>query len=152
MSDTKNLTDVLDETSRELKEGLDSYSASVSREEIGRVFSVGQGIVWVKGLESVKSEELVVFPNQVLGVVLDILPDKTGIVLLSQDKGLNAGDEVTRTGRILEVPVDASLIGRVVDPLGRPLDGKGPIQAIEHLAVQREAPPHRARGRAGRRG
>ena len=146
MSGKKNLTNALDETFRELREGMDSYSASVSREEIGRVFSVSQGIVWVKGLESVKSEELVVFPNEVLGVVLDILPDRTGIVLLDQDMGLNAGDEVTRTGRILEVPVDASLIGRVVDPLGRPLDEKGPIQAIEHLAVQREAPPIMERG------
>ena len=71
MNDEKNLTNILDETSRELKEGMDSYSASVSREEIGRVFSVAQGIVWAKGLESIKSEELVVFPNEVLGVVFD---------------------------------------------------------------------------------
>jgi len=146
MNDEKTLTNILDDTSRELKKGMDSYSASVSREEIGRVFSVAQGIVWVKGLESIKSEELVVFPNEVLGVVFDILPDKTGIVLLGQDMGLKSGDEVTRTGRILEVPVDASLIGRVVDPLGRPLDEKGPLQAIEHYAVQREAPEIMERG------
>ncbi|MBU0730619.1 MAG: alternate F1F0 ATPase, F1 subunit alpha [Proteobacteria bacterium] len=146
MTDKKKLSNLLDETARELKQGTGSYSASVSREEIGHVFSVGQGIVWAKGLESVKSEELVVFPSGVMGVVLDILPDRTGIVLLGHDMDLKSGDEVTRTGRILEVPVDASLIGRIVDPLGRPLDEKGPIQAIEHLAVQREAPAIMARG------
>jgi F-type H+-transporting ATPase subunit alpha len=146
MSDKEKLANVLDETAQELKEGMASYSASVSREETGRVSSVAQGIVWAKGIESVKSEELVVFSSGVMGVVMDILPDKTGIVLLGDDMGLNSGDEITRTGRILEVPVDASLIGRVVNPLGRPLDEQGPIQAVEHLAVQREAPSIMERG------
>lgn len=150
MTDKNNLTELLDETARELQEGLESYAPKVRREEIGRVFSVGPGIVWVKGLESVKSEELVAFPGGVMGVALDILPDRTGIVLLDQAMGLHAGDEVTRTGRILEVPVGASLLGRVIDPLGRPLDGKGPVQAIEHLAVQREAPSIMERGPVNR--
>jgi len=146
MTDKSSLVKVLDKTTRELREGMDSYAATVSREEIGRVVSVGQGIVWARGLDSVKSEELVAFPSGVMGVVLDILPDRTGIVLLGQDMGLKAGDEVTRTGRILEVPVNESLIGRIVDPLGNPLDAKGPIQASEFLAVQREAPPIMDRG------
>ena len=146
MTEKNSLSKVLDETARELIAGMEHYKASVSREEVGHVYSLGQGIVWAKGLEHIKSEELVVFTNGVMGVVIDILPDRTGIVLLDEEKGLKAGDEISRTKRIVEVPVDMSLIGRIVDPLGRALDGKGPIQAEEHLAVQREAPPIMARG------
>lgn len=146
MTEKNSLSKALDETARELAAGMKNYEASISREEVGHVYSLSQGIVWAKGLEHIKSEELVLFSNGVMGVVFDILPDRTGIVLLDEDNGLRAGDEVSRTKRILEVPVDMSLIGRIVDPLGRPLDGKGPIQAAEHLAVQREAPSIMARG------
>lgn len=146
MTEKNSLSKVLDETAQELAAGMEHYKASVSREEVGHVHSLSQGIVWAKGLEHIKSEELVVFTNGVVGVVIDILPDRTGIVLLDEEKGLKAGDEISRTKRILEVPVDMSLIGRIVDPLGRALDGKGPIQAEEYLAVQREAPPIMARG------
>ncbi|MBU0676437.1 MAG: alternate F1F0 ATPase, F1 subunit alpha [Proteobacteria bacterium] len=150
MNTPKTLTDVLDETSSQLTKDLAAYDASVSKEEIGQVFSVGQGIVWAHGLASVKSEELVVFPSGVLGVVLDILPDRTGIVLLGYDQGLAAGDQVTRTGRILEVPVTDSLLGRIVDPLGKALDNKGAVKATDYLPVQREAPPIMARGPVNR--
>jgi len=146
MTEKNSLCNVLDQTARELTAGMEDYAASVSREEVGHVYSLSQGIVWAKGLEHIKSEELVVFTNGITGVVIDILPDRTGIVLLDEEKGLKAGDEISRTKRILEVPVDMSLIGRIVDPLGRPLDGKGPILAEEHLAIQREAPPIMARG------
>ncbi|MBC8316610.1 MAG: alternate F1F0 ATPase, F1 subunit alpha [Desulfobulbaceae bacterium] len=146
MTEKNSLSKALDETAWELAAGMKNYEASISREEVGHVYSLSQGIVWAKGLEHIKSEELVLFSNGVMGVVFDILPDRTGIVLLDEDNGLRAGDEVSRTKRILEVPVDMSLIGRIVDPLGRPLDGKGPIQAAEHLAVQREAPSIMARG------
>ena len=106
MTGKNNLNSVLEETARELSAGVEHYSASVSREEVGHVYSLGQGIVWAKGLEYIKSEELVVFKNGVMGVVIDILPERTGIVLLDEEKGLQAGDEVSRTHRILEVPVN----------------------------------------------
>ena len=140
------LDQLLDDTEKELEEGVEKYSGSISREEIGRAISVGQGIVWAEGLKRIKSEELVLFDNGLIGMAIDILPEKTGIVLLDQEKGIKAGAEIRRTGRILEVPVDDSLVGRIVDPLGRPLDEKGPIPDGTLLAVQREAPPIMARG------
>jgi F-type H+/Na+-transporting ATPase subunit alpha len=146
MTEKNSLSNVLKETVLELAAGMKDYKASVSREEVGHIHSLSQGIVWAKGLEHIKSEELVVFSNGVTGVVIDILPDRTGIVLLDDEKGLRAGDEISRTKRILEIPVDMSLVGRIVDPLGRAIDGKGPIQAEDHFAVQREAPPIMARG------
>ena len=99
MTVKNNLSTVLEETTRELSSGMERYSASVSREEVGHVYSLAQGIVWAKGLEHIKSEELVVFKNGIMGVVIDILPDRTGIVLHDEEKGLQAGDEVSRTLR-----------------------------------------------------
>ena len=127
MGDKTILDKLLDDTEKELEEGVEKYSGSIAHEEIGRALSVGQGIVWAEGLKRIKSEELVLFDNGVVGMVIDILPEKTGIVLLDQETGIKAGAEIRRTGRILEVPVGESLIGRIVDPLGRPLDEKGPI-------------------------
>ncbi len=146
MTVKSSLSRVLEESARELTTGIGQYDASVIREEVGHVHSLGQGIVWAGGLEHVKSEELVIFANGAPGVVIDILPDRTGIVLLDESRGLSAGDEITRTRNVLKVPVGPALIGRIVDPLGRPLDEKGPLRATEHFAVQREAPPIMARG------
>ncbi len=146
MNEDSRLDTVLESAAREMKEGLQGYEAEISQEEVGRITSLVQGIVWADGLAHVRSEELVVLGKDVLGMAVDILPDRTGIVLLDQDKGLSAGDEVSRTGRILEVMVDSALIGRVVDPLGRPLDGREPIKATESLPVQREAPAIMVRG------
>lgn len=140
------LDQLLDNTEKELEKGVEHYSASISQEEVGRALSVGQGIVWAEGLRRIKSEELVHFANGVIGMVIDILPEKTGIVLLDQEKGIKAGAEIKRTGRILEVPVTESLIGRIVDPLGRPLDEKAFIPDGTPMAVQREAPPIMVRG------
>ncbi len=146
MSNKEVLQQLLADTDKELDAGIGQHRAAIVQEEVGRVLSIGQGIVWAGGLKRIKSEELVHFDNGVIGLVIDILPDKTGIVLLDQEKGLKAGAEIRRTGRILEVPVDESLIGRIVDPLGRPLDEKSPIQAATTLAVQREAPAIMVRG------
>jgi F-type H+-transporting ATPase subunit alpha len=146
MSGKNQLNNVLESAAREVQEGLQGYQAAIAQEEVGHVHSLAQGIVWAEGLAHIKSEELVILKNDVLGMTVDILPDKTGIVLLDQDKGLKAGDEISRTGRILEVMVDPGLIGRVVDPLGRPLDGKTPIKSSESLPVQREAPAIMVRG------
>ena len=146
MSKQGVLDQLLDNTERELQKGVEQYKASIAREEVGRALSIGQGIVWAEGLRRIKSEELVYFENGAIGMVIDILPEKTGIVLLDQEKGIKAGSEIRRTGRILEVPVAESLIGRIVDPLGRPLDEKGAIPDGTPMAVQREAPPIMVRG------
>lgn len=140
------LTRTLQETERELGAGIDRFSLSPQEEEIGRIKSVSQGIVWAEGLGRVKAEELVMLGPGVMGMVLDIMPDRIGIVLLESGDRLKAGDEVIRTNRILEVPVTRALVGRIVDPLGRPLDAGGPVQDQEFLPVQREAAPiiHRA--------
>ncbi|MBU1417335.1 MAG: alternate F1F0 ATPase, F1 subunit alpha [Proteobacteria bacterium] len=146
MSNKTVLDQLLDDTEKELEAGVEKYSASIGQDEVGRALSVSQGIVWAEGLKRIRSEELVHFDNGVIGMVIDILPEKTGIVLLDQEKGIKAGAEIRRTGRILEIPVDESLVGRIVDPLGRPLDEKRPIVDGATMAVQREAPPIMVRG------
>lgn len=135
------LISVIDETIDELDREAKDFSLPLQEEEIGRIQSLSQGIVWAEGLGRVKSEELVILGKNTMGMVLDILPDRIGIVLFETDSRLKAGDEVVRTGRILEVPVDQGLIGRIVDPLGRPLDTDGPIPEDNFLPVQRDAPP-----------
>ena len=136
----------LDEASRTLQKGIEAFAPAIETEEVGRIRAVGQGVVWAEGISRVQSEERVVLGSGGMGMVLDVLPDRIGIVLLGGEEGLSAGDEVTRTGRILDVPVGPSLLGRVVDPLGRPLDDLGPVGEDERLPTEREAPPimHRA--------
>jgi len=116
------------------------FSPRLRAEEIGRVRFTGQGIVRAEGLGAVKAEELVLLGAGVAGMALDILPETVGIVLLAAGKGLGAGDRVQRTGRVLDVPVGPALLGRVIDPLGRPLDGRQAPVAAERWAVQQEAP------------
>ena len=120
--------------------GLDSHDPQMEPEEIGRIISVAQGVVQAKGMRSVGAEELLMLGPDVPGMALDIMPDSVGIALLGSSEGLSAGDEVVRTGRVLDVPVGKGLIGRVVTPLGEPLDGNGPIPSEKRLAVEREAP------------
>ncbi len=145
--DKKTILDqFLDDTAQELEDGVKKFTAAIVQEEMGRVLSVGQGIVWAEGLNHIKSEELVHFDNGVIGLVIDILPAKTGIVLLDQETGIKARSEIRRTGRILEVSVAEGIIGRIIDPLGRPLDEKGPIPEGLLMPVQKEAPPIMARG------
>ncbi len=134
------LQKALDDVSAGVESGVKSYSPQIAEEEIGRVRSVSEGIVWVEGLHRAGAEELVVLGGKYLGMVLDILPNRLGIILMNNAVGLKAGMEVTRTGRILEVPVSEALIGRTVDPLGRPLDGEGELPGGAGLPVFREAP------------
>jgi F-type H+-transporting ATPase subunit alpha len=106
--------------------------------EIGKVSYVGRSHVRVSGLPNVQSEELLQFPNHVLGLALNLDPDEVGVVLLDPSDQLTAGDEVRRTHRLLDVPVGESLIGRVIDPVGRPLDGHGPVSAAERRPYERD--------------
>lgn len=117
-----------------------AFKPELRAEEIGRVRFVGQGIVRADGLGGVKAEELVLLGAGVAGMALDILPDSVGIVLLGAGEGLKAGDTVQRTGRVLDVPVGSALIGRVIDPLGRPLDGREAPAETDRWPVQQEAP------------
>jgi F-type H+-transporting ATPase subunit alpha len=108
--------------------------------EIGRVLSVGDGIARVYGLESVQAGEMVEFPGGIKGMALNLERDNVGIVIFGEDRGIKEGDTVKRLGEIVDVPVGKGLLGRVVTPLGEPIDGKGPIKAAERRRVDVKAP------------
>ena len=124
-----------------LDQAVDSYQPRLRAQEVGTVHYVGVGITLVDGLPGVKSEEVTAFPRGLLGMVFNVDPTEAGIILLGDHLHLKAGDEVKRTGRVLDVPVGEALLGRVVDALGRPLDEGGPVRAAARRPVEREAPP-----------
>jgi len=117
------------------------FTTSLTPRETGTITSVSIGIAKVSGLPNVGFEELVKFPGDLYGIVFNVDEDEIGVVLLGDCEHLHAGDEVERTGRVTDVPVGDGLIGRVVDPLGRPLDGKGPVACNQRLPIERPAPP-----------
>ncbi len=119
---------------------IEGTETAVDMAEVGTVISVGDGIARVYGLDEVMAGELIQFPNDVYGLALNLEEDNVGCVLMGESQLVREGDEVRRTRRIIQVPVGPALVGRVVDPLGRPLDGKGPIQAEDHYPVERIAP------------
>lgn len=107
---------------------------------VGKVLSIGDGIAQVTGLANVKSEELVSFPNGSMGLVFDLKPDATGVIILGDYLDIKEGDQVQTTGRVLSIPVSNELLGRVVDPLMQPLDGLDPIDAEKHTRLEKIAP------------
>jgi F-type H+-transporting ATPase subunit alpha len=123
-----------------LERHLKGFEREIDVSETGVVLSVGDGIARIYGLEKVMMSELVEFPNGVMGLVLNLEEDNVGVAVLGEDKGIKEGDIVKRTGRIIQVPVGEGLLGRVVNPLGEPLDGKGPIEAKEYRPIERKAP------------
>jgi len=129
-----------DEISRLLREEIDNYERAVNVAETGSVISVGDGIARVYGLENVMAGELIEFKGGVSGIALNLEEDQVGAVLLGDYSDIKEGDEVKRTGRIMSVPVGEAMVGRVVDALGRPIDGKGPIEAKAYNAIERIAP------------
>ncbi|WP_031500253.1 F0F1 ATP synthase subunit alpha [Bryobacter aggregatus] len=130
-----------DEISRVLRQEIENYDKAVNVEEIGSVISVGDGIARIYGLEKVMAGELVEFPGVgVSGLALNLEEDQVGVVLLGDATGIKEGDEVRRTGRIMSVPVGKAMIGRVVNALGQPIDGKGPIATDSFNAIERLAP------------
>ncbi len=129
-----------DEITRVLRSEIENYEQAINVSETGSIISVGDGIARVYGLERVMAGELIEFPHGVSGIALNLEEDQVGAVLLGDYTGLREGDEVRRTGRIMSVPVGEGLIGRVVDSLGNPIDGKGPITATEYLPIERIAP------------
>src|ERR1700676_2598351 len=129
-----------DEISRLLREEIENYEKAVNVAETGSVISVGDGIARIYGLENVMAGELIEFKGGVSGIALNLEEDQVGAVLLGEASGIMEGDEVRRTGRIMSVPVGEAMIGRVVDALGKPIDGKGPIEAKGYNAIERIAP------------
>ncbi|HBA26341.1 MAG TPA: F0F1 ATP synthase subunit alpha, partial [Nitrospinae bacterium] len=116
-----------EEISEIIKKEIQGFEKSIELKEIGVVISVGDGIARIYGLEKAMSGELLEFPGEVMGMVLNLEEDNVGAVLLGEDTLIKEGDEVKRTGRIMEVPIGDALIGRVVNAIGQPVDGKGPI-------------------------
>ncbi len=129
-----------EEISEIIKRQLQGYESEVDLKEAGRVLEVGDGIARIYGLEGAMAGELLQFPGDVYGLVLNLEEDNVGAVLLGPDTLIKEGDQVTRTKRIAQVPVGEALTGRVVDALGQPVDGKGPIASSEFRPLERYAP------------
>jgi len=134
-----NLHGVLDRSFAHLREGCEAFNAHLSVREVGTITSVSTGIAMISGLPGVGFEELIAFPGGVFGIAFNVDANEVGVVLLGDYWHLRAGDEVQRTGRVMDVGVGNGLLGRIMDPLGRPLDGKGPITATERLPIERSA-------------
>src|SRR3989449_1138454 len=129
-----------DEISKILREQIENYEQTVSVDEVGAIISVGDGIARVHGLEKVMAGEMLAFPHNVFGIALNLEEEEVGVVLLGESQELKEGDVVKRTNTIMSVPVGEALVGRVVNPLGEPLDGKGPVVSKQRNALERIAP------------
>jgi F-type H+-transporting ATPase subunit alpha len=128
------------EISSILKEQIKSFGQEAEVSEIGQVLSIGDGIARVYGLDNVQAGEMVEFPGGIKGMALNLETDNVGIVVFGDDRGIREGDVVKRTGAIVDVPVGKGLLGRVVDGLGNPIDGRGPIQSTERRLMDVKAP------------
>jgi F-type H+/Na+-transporting ATPase subunit alpha len=132
---------VFDQVFTGLSKGRESFTPELTPHEVGTIISVSTGIARVSGLPGVGYDELLKFPGGVFGIAFNVDEDEIGVVLLGEYWQLHTGDEVERTGRVADVPVGDGLLGRVIDPLGRPLDGNGPVPASHRLPVERPAAP-----------
>ncbi|WP_458462234.1 F0F1 ATP synthase subunit alpha [Paenibacillus sp.] len=129
-----------EEISTLIKSQIEQYKTDIDVVEVGTVIEVGDGIARVYGLENVMSNELVEFPSGVMGLAMNVEESNVGVVILGPYYDIREGDQVKRTGQIMQVPVGEALIGRVVNPLGIPVDGKGPIATTEFRPVEGKAP------------
>ena len=128
-----------DQLTQLLREQIEKHDTSVDISEVGEVLEVGDGVARVSGLENVMSSELVELPNGVFGMALNLEEDNVGLVLFGESRLVKEGDLAKRTGRVVEVPVGDAMLGRVVNPLGQPIDGKGPINTDHSLPIERKA-------------
>ena len=135
------LQSALHSTFAELTRAREAFSAQLKLREVGIITNVSTGIATVTGIPGVGSEELINFPGDVSGIAFNVNETEVGVVLLGDYWHLQAGDEVERTGRVMDVGVGDNLLGRVIDPLGRALDGRGPVIAGQRLPIERPAPP-----------
>jgi F-type H+-transporting ATPase subunit alpha len=129
-----------DEIAGILRHQIETFKAGVQEDEIGSVIEVGANLARVYGLRGVRSSELVEFHNGLQGVALNLEEDNVGVVIMGPDTGIKEGDKVRRTGRIASVPVGDAMLGRVVNPLGQPIDGKGPVQTSRFRTIENIAP------------
>jgi F-type H+-transporting ATPase subunit alpha len=129
-----------DEIRKILRQEIEGYESEIDVAEVGTVLSVGDGIARIYGLERAMAMELIELPNDVMGLILNLEEDSVGAVLFGETTLVKEGDTVKRTGRIMQVPVGQAMVGRVVDPLGKPVDGKGPIESDESSPLERIAP------------
>src|SRR5438874_3372816 len=129
-----------DEITKLIREQIENYESSISVDETGTVITLGDGIARVYGLDKVMAGELLSFPHGVAGIAMNLEEDQVGAVLLGEYTEIKEGDEVKRTGRIMSVPVGDGMIGRVVNALGQPIDGKGPITTNKFIPIERIAP------------
>src|ERR687883_1332295 len=128
------------EISRVIRDQIANFDAEAEVSEVGTVLSVGDGIARIYGLDNVQAGEMVEFANGIKGMALNLEADNVGVVIFGSDAEIREGDTVRRTGTIVDVPVGKGLLGRVVDGLGNPIDGKGPIDAAERRRVEVKAP------------
>jgi F-type H+/Na+-transporting ATPase subunit alpha len=134
------LSSLLDETFTVFDQVVKDHQPDLIAKEVGTIQYIGHNIARVAGLPHIGSEELIQFPNGVQGMAFNLDQDEVGVILLGDSKGLKAGDEGRRTGRVLDVPVGDELLGRVLTPLGAPLDAHGPLHAMSRSPVERDAP------------
>ena len=137
----ESLLGIFDSAFDSIRQVREAFSQPLTPREVGTVKNVSTGIAKVSGLANVGVDELVEFPGGVFGIAFNVDEDEVGVVLLGDYWHLHAGDEVVRTGRVMDVAVGRGLLGRVIDPLGRPLDGKGPVALSQRLPIEREAKP-----------
>jgi F-type H+-transporting ATPase subunit alpha len=137
----ESLGNVFDSAFAEIRQVREAFTPQLTPREVGTVTGVATGIARVNGLPGVGFEELVKFPGDLFGIAFNIDEDGIGVVLLGEYRLLHTGDEVERTGRVMDVPVGEGLLGRVIDPLARPLDGKGPVSSTRRLPIERDATP-----------
>lgn len=136
----QSLTTILDETFSLLDQVLEGYQAEPKLQEIGSLAYVGQSIARIKGLPGIQADELVRFEGDQLGMAFNLDPEEIGVILLGKSQGLRSGSEVYRTGRVFDVPVGEALLGRIVDAVGRPIDGQGPLRTSERRPIEQRAP------------
>ena len=129
-----------EEISKIIQQQVENFDKTATKSEVGTVLQVGDGIARVFGLDNVQAGELVEFPGSVTGMALNLQEDNVGVVIFGEGRAIKEGDEVKRTERIAEIPVGEGLLGRVVDPLGNPIDGKGPIESSETRLIETIAP------------
>ncbi|HQN31196.1 MAG TPA: F0F1 ATP synthase subunit alpha, partial [Methanothrix soehngenii] len=140
IEDHSLIREVLADTFQAIDQNVSVFRPELKIEEIGVVSHVGRGIVRIKGLPNAQSEELISFPEGNYGIVFNLDYDEVAVIMLSESKSIRARQITRRTGRIMEVPVGEELLGRVVDGMGRPLDGMGSIQTSNRLPIERESP------------
>src|ERR1700677_3072484 len=133
------LQDAVDRTFGAVSQALEDFKPRLTPHEVGIVTNVAVGIATVSGLPGVEYEELVRFHGGIQGIAFNIDEDEIGVILLGPFEDLHTGDEVERTGRVMDVAVGDGLLGRVIDPLGRPLDGNGPVISTSRLPIERPA-------------